>query len=82
MTNEKFNIEDIVFPQYRRYKNNKSYFKILSMTSFEEKYFVGRKKLHRIFEVTQYPEMVLIRDLLFNYEGMAEKISSSEYDQV
>jgi hypothetical protein len=75
-------VEDIFFPQYRKYKNNKSYFKILSLESFEEKYFIGKKIQIRTFHAEQYPEKLFIRDLLINYSDMGTQISASDYEQI
>ena len=74
--------EDIHFPVYRKYKNNKSYFKILSFKLFEEIQIIGSKKMVKQTEATQFPEMVFIRDLLFDYKEMAEEIDETEYDTV
>jgi len=67
------------FPQYRRYSNGLSYFKILSPTEFEEIKIVGGKRVKQHVVASQYPEKVFINDLLFNYEGFAEEIVEKEY---
>lgn len=67
------------FPQYRRYKNGLSYFKILSLIEFEEIKVVGEKRIKQHVIAGQYPEKVFINDLLFNYEGFAEVIGVEEY---
>ncbi|MFN5183111.1 MAG: hypothetical protein ACK5D5_08840 [Bacteroidota bacterium] len=74
------NHEDIAFPQFRKYKNDKSYFKILSMETFEEKYFIGKKMMKREFTAVQYPEKLFVRDLLFNYGEIGLKITQEEYE--
>jgi hypothetical protein len=56
--------EDIQFPQYRKYSNNKNFFKILSPKEFVEIQVIGSKKLHRTVVATQFPEMNLIIDLV------------------
>lgn len=56
--------EDIQFPQYRKYSNNKNFFKIISPKEFEEIQVIGSKKLHRKVLATQFPEMNLIIDLV------------------
>ena len=72
-------IEDIQFPVYRKYKNNKSYFKIINALEFEQIQVVGAKKIVSRAKATQFPEMSFIRDLIFNYEEMAEEIGQEEY---
>ncbi len=71
--------ENIKFPQYRRYKNGLSYFKILSLIEFEEIQVIGEKRIVNRIIAEQYPEKVFINDLLFKYEGFAEEISEEEY---
>lgn len=72
-------IEDINFPVYRRYKNNKTYFKILNPHEFEEIQIIGNLKKHRIIKAEQFPEITFIRDLLLNFSEMAEEISEKDF---
>ena len=72
-------IEDIHFPVYRKYKNNKSYFKILHFKLFEEIQIIGTKKIVKQIEALQYPEVIFIKDLIFDYKLMADEISELEY---
>ena len=73
--------ENIKFPQYRRYKNGLSYFKILSLTEFEEIQVIGEKLLVNRVIAGQYPEKVFINDLLFKYEDFAEEIDEKQYKE-
>lgn len=73
--------ENTNFPQYRRYSNGLSYFKILSLTEFEEIKMVGNKAVKSRVEAKQYPEKVFINDLLFK-EGFAEVIREDVYRAV
>jgi hypothetical protein len=72
-------LESTKFPQYRRYKNGHSYFKILSLTEFEEIKIVGKRHIRHHVVAKQYPEMVFIRDLLFHYDDFAEVIPEMEF---
>ncbi|HXB39347.1 MAG TPA: hypothetical protein VNZ49_02325 [Bacteroidia bacterium] len=72
--------ESTKFPQYRKYKNGLSYFKILSFTEFEEVRVIGKKRIVDKITAKQYPEKVFISDLLFNYEDFAEEIQETEYE--
>jgi len=76
------NSENIKFPVYRKYKNNKSYFKISSLTDFEELQIVGSKIFHRQIKVQQYPEKVFINDLLYQFQEMAEEVTKDEFDKL
>lgn len=73
--------EDIQFPVYRRYRNGKSYFKILSRNEFEEIQLVGSKKLVHTVKATQFPEMNHIYDLVYNRE-ITEEISAREFEEL
>lgn len=70
------------FPVYRKYKNNKSYFKIINPQLFEEIQIIGSKKIIKQTEATLFPEKNFINDLLFNYAEMAEEIGEEEYLEV
>ncbi len=72
-------LENTKFPQYRRYKNGLSYFRILSETEFEEVKIVGGKRVKQQIVASQYPEKVFLHDLLFNYKDFAEGITEEEY---
>jgi hypothetical protein len=52
------------FPQYRRYSNNLSWFKILDDRHFIELQFIGDKVLQHTVTAHQYPEMLRIQDML------------------
>jgi hypothetical protein len=74
--------EGINFPVYRKYKNNKSYFKIINPRLFEEIQVIGSKKIIKQTEAKQFPEMVFIHDLIFNYLEMADEISEVVYENI
>ena len=74
--------EDINFPVYRKYKNNKSYFKIINPLLFEEIQIIGTKKIVRQTEVKLFPEHNFVHDLVFSYSEMAYEIKSEEYERI
>jgi hypothetical protein len=75
-------IEGINFPVYRKYKNNKSYFKIINPRLFEEIQVIGSRNKVKQIEVKIYPEMSFLRDLILNYGKMADEITKEEYELV
>ena len=75
-------LEDIHFPVYRKYKNNKSYFKIINPLLFEEIQLIGAKKVIRKTEARLFPEKSFVYDLVFNFKEMAVEIGSAEYEEV
>ena len=72
-------VESMKFPQYRKYKNNQAYFKIISDVEFEEIKRIGKKSLVTKVIARQYPEKVFISDLLVRYADFADVISEAEY---
>ena len=75
-------LESIKYPQYRRYKNRLSYFKINAPDLCEEIKILGTKQLVFTIEAKQYPEKVFISDLLIAYSDFAEVISETEYNAI
>ena len=73
------NFEDINFPVYRKYKNNKNYFKIISNKHFEEIQLIGDKIIVKEIKAAQLPEYNHINDLLYHYKAFAEEITEAEY---
>ncbi len=68
------------FPQYRKYKNNKHFFKIMSDHEFEEISFIGKKKLISTTIAKILPDRNLIADLLNDIGNTAEIITFEEYE--
>jgi hypothetical protein len=68
------------FPVYRKYTNNKTYFKILSENEFEELQFIGDKP--HVFRIVaqQYPEKLRIMDMLACKDNVWESISEETYN--
>ncbi|HRO75467.1 MAG TPA: hypothetical protein PLP27_04905 [Crocinitomicaceae bacterium] len=52
------------FPQYRKHKNGKNFYKINHAKHFDEIQLIGTRKLHYTINANQYPEMVRIMDML------------------
>ena len=74
--------ESIKYPQYRRYKNGLSYFKILSPVLCEEVKVVGSKRFMYTIDAKQYPEKVFINELLLSYTAFADEVSESVYEAI
>lgn len=67
------------FPQYRKYKNGLSYFKITSKEYFEEYKLVGNKLEYYQIKAKILPDRNYIQDMLLNYESFWEKIGKQEF---
>ena len=67
------------FPQYRKYKNDQSYFMILDKGRFIEwKNMLGKwEKIE--FEATILPDRVYISDMLAEYSDYWDVISEKDY---
>lgn len=62
------------FPQYRKYKGLATYFIIHSAKNFEEIKVIGSKYIVSKVEAIQFPEQLLIQDMLVNNENRWETI--------
>lgn len=70
------------YPQYRKYPNNKGYFKVVSATEWEEIQVIGNKYLLHTFTVNILPDRNFIYDLTFDYEQNWLKIELEEYETI
>lgn len=68
------------FPQYRKYKNIETYFKIISEKEFEELSSLGKKYVKNSIVAEQYPEILRIQDMLNCEGGTWEVIEKKEYN--
>lgn len=67
------------YPQYRKYKNNKSYFKISSPEIVEEIQQVGDKYVLHTLTAKILPDRNFIADMLFDYTENWDLITEDEY---
>ena len=70
------------FPQYRKYLNNKGYFKIISENEWEEIQIIGKKGIISGFTAKIFPDKNFIYDLTYDYKNNWEEISEEEYNQI
>jgi hypothetical protein len=71
--------EVIHFPIYRKYNNNKRFYKIINSREFEELQIIGSKTRVNHVLATQFPEFSFINDLIGNYSAFATEITEEEY---
>jgi len=68
------------FPIYRRYKNEKSYFKVIDKQSFTEyKVAVSRLETHH-FKANILPDRNYIHDMIFDFEPYWEAIDEATFN--
>ena len=70
----------IIFPTYRKYKNNKHFFKIINQSEFEEISFIGKKVIVTKHLAKILPDRNLISDLLYDIGNTAELSTKQEYE--
>ena len=72
----------MIFPAYRKYKNNRSYFRIISENEVDELKLVGKKYILFKITSTQLPERNLIRDMIYEFEASWDSISEEEFKSI
>jgi hypothetical protein len=75
-------MDKIIFPQFRRYKNVETYFKIESPESFEEIRGFGSKWIMETHPVKILPDRNFVYDLLYDFTAFAEEISPETYFEI
>ncbi len=68
------------FPQYRKYKNNKHFFKIYSVFEFDEISFIGLKAMVTKHHAKILPDRNFIFDLLNDIGNTCEFCTEAEYE--
>jgi hypothetical protein len=75
-------IEAYLFPQYRKYGNGSSYFKIFSLEYMEERKALGTSFLFFEIEAKSYYEKYQIKDLLECSFEQIIIIDAEEYNAI
>ena len=73
-------MNEIVFPAYRKYKNNKNFFKVISENEFEEISFIGKKRIVIKHLAKILPDRNFISDLLHDVGNTSELSNQEEYE--
>jgi hypothetical protein len=69
------------FPQYRKLKNDKSFYRIEDESHFIEIQLIGNKAFELKINAVQFPEKLKIKDMLY-CEDPYIKIDQFEFDQI
>jgi hypothetical protein len=67
----------VVFPQFRKLSNEKSFYKIVDDRHFEEKQCIGKQVFLLKITAEQYPEIIRIQDMLACADGF---VASTEVE--
>ena len=70
------------FPQYRKYKELNTWYKISGINEFSEIKQVGEGYLMVKVEAQIYPEKLRVQDMLNCHEGRWEELSEEEWQKV
>ena len=70
------------FPVYRKYPNNKNYFKIISAAEFEEVQVLGNRYTLHVIQSKILPDRNFISDMINNHGGHWVMIDEAEYEQM
>ncbi|MBP6754817.1 MAG: hypothetical protein KA210_01620 [Bacteroidia bacterium] len=74
------NLEELSYPIYRKRKNDKSFYKIISFNQFEEIQKMGSKLLFYSFTISKYPEKLLLMDMISMKDYQYEEILYEEWN--
>jgi len=69
------------FPVYRKYTNNKNYFKIIHANEFTEVSVIGKQVIIKKIEAKIYPDKMFILDLI-NCIPPILKITEEEFKSI
>ncbi|MBX9853385.1 MAG: hypothetical protein K2X86_16690 [Cytophagaceae bacterium] len=70
----------MIFPLYRKYSHERTYFKIVSTNGFEELNIIGKSFILRNFEVKIFTDRIFISDMMENKENLWVEIGAEEYE--
>ena len=73
---------NISYPQYRKYSHERTYFKIISESEWEELHVNKDKVRVHSFIVKILPDRNFIYDMTFDYERNWVKIEEWEYEKI
>ncbi len=69
------------YPQYRKYKGLEVYFFIKSEKEFDEIKVMGSKYSISKIEAKQFPEQLLIQDMIANFEDRWDTLTVVEFEK-
>ncbi len=72
----------ITYPQFRKYKNNKVYFKIISAVEWEEIHVSAHTCRLHLFMAKILPDRNYIADMTYDYKENWEAIEETEYESM
>lgn len=74
-------MENSIFPLYRKRFDGKTFYEVLSTNQFIEYQKVGDKVLRHQIDVVQYPEQLLIKEIISCASEMYIEIERKEFNK-
>lgn len=74
--------EKLSYPLYRKYAHERTYFKVISDSEWEEMHILGSNHSLHQFKATILPERNYIYDLTYDYHNNWIAIEADEYEFV
>lgn len=71
----------MVFPQYRKRFDNKSFYKVTSLTTFEEVQLIGKRFFIHVVHAKKYFEQLQVQDMLSAKMEMYQMSNESEFEE-
>jgi hypothetical protein len=75
-------LKKFTYPQYRKYSNGKSFFKIISTDEFEEIQLLGTTKTIHHFKAKILPDRNYVYDLITNENNYWLVCEAKEYESL
>jgi hypothetical protein len=72
----------ITYPQFRKYLNERNFFKIISDKEWEEIQVMSSKYSIHQFKVNIFPDRNYLYDMTFDYEKNWIAIDETEYENI
>ena len=66
------------YPIYRKLSNNKSFYRIISETEFEEIQCIGSTQIKTFFKAEKYPEILRVKEMI-TCKDPFERSTESDY---
>jgi hypothetical protein len=72
----------VQFPLFRKYSNEKNFFKIISLNEFEEIQLIGKNALISKTKASIYPEKLKILQMIQLNDGISTQSNALEYEKI
>ncbi len=74
-------MDQVIFPQYRKYSHDRSFFKIISKDCFVQLDIIGDAYFLHTFHAKIHPDRILILDMINNENNAWQEIDEAEFEE-